>query len=60
MGVVLEIGDDQSLGDNIGGMLMLVPLTLFAIWQYVRAPARLEASVPGARTSQAAEAGTTS
>jgi hypothetical protein len=42
LGVFLEIGDKASFGDNIGGMVMLVPFTLFALWQYVRQPADIE------------------
>jgi hypothetical protein len=35
-GVFLEAGDKESFGDNIGGMLMLVPFTGIALWQYLR------------------------
>jgi hypothetical protein len=36
LGAFLEFGDEASFGDNIGGMLMLVPLTGIAVWQYLR------------------------
>ncbi|HEV7126414.1 MAG TPA: hypothetical protein VGN32_03110 [Ktedonobacterales bacterium] len=45
LGVFLEISDKASFGDNIGGMFMLVPFILFAIWQYVRQPALAAESV---------------
>lgn len=60
LGVVLEAGDDKALGDNIGGMLMLVPLTLFAIWQYVRVPEWAKPSMPGPQSSHAMGTGITS
>ena|SRR5579883_872395 len=41
VGVVLEVGDSASFGDNIGGMVILVPFLLFAIWQYARQPSML-------------------
>jgi hypothetical protein len=36
LGVVLELGDRSAFGDNAVGMVLLVPLTLFALWQYFR------------------------
>ncbi len=36
IGVFLESDDKASFGDNIGGMLMLVPLAGVALWQYLR------------------------
>jgi hypothetical protein len=38
VGVVLEAGDKASFGDNLVGMVVLLPLTLFATWQYARYP----------------------
>lgn len=58
-GVVLEAGDTSAFGDNASGILMLVPLTIFALWQYVRAPltpspppSRGEESLTAARWSE--------
>ncbi len=44
LGFIFEIGDKASFGDNIGGMVMLVPFTVFAIWQYMRQPALVATS----------------
>jgi hypothetical protein len=38
LGVVLEAGDKASFGDNVAGAIILLALTLFACWQYVRRP----------------------
>ncbi len=46
LGVVLEADDPASIGDNIGGMVMLVPLVVFATWQYVRTARIIGAEVP--------------
>jgi hypothetical protein len=45
LGVFLEVGDKASFGDNIGGMVILVPFTLFALWQYIRQPTMLAKTV---------------
>jgi hypothetical protein len=45
LGVFLEVGDKTSFGDNIGGLVMLAPFTLFAFWQYVRQPEESTAAV---------------
>ena len=36
LGVVLEVSDKDAFGDNIGGMVILVPFLLFIVWQYTR------------------------
>ena len=36
LGVVLEVSDKDAFGDNIGGMVILVPFLLFIVWQYMR------------------------
>lgn len=53
LGVVLEAGDQSAFGDNIGGMVMLVPFLLFIIWQYVR-QARFVGSMASAEVTSEA------
>lgn len=36
LGVVLENSDKEAFGDNIGGMLVYLPLTVLAFWQFLR------------------------
>jgi hypothetical protein len=49
LGVFVEVGDRDAFGDNLIGMVMLLPLTLFAIWQYVRRPTWMGAPTPEMR-----------
>lgn len=44
LGLFLEFGDAASFGDNIGGIIALAPFTIFAIWQFARQPAVIEAA----------------
>jgi branched-subunit amino acid transport protein len=34
VGVVLEYGDEKAFGDNIGGMVLFVPLLVFSALQF--------------------------
>src|SRR5947209_9074219 len=38
LGVVLEVGERNAFGDNVAGMVLLVPLTLFALCRCFRRP----------------------
>lgn len=40
-GVFIENSDKEAFGDNIGGMFVYFPLTILAIWQYLR-PYRID------------------
>lgn len=46
LGVVLEVSDKDAFGDNIGGMVILVPFLLFMIWQYARQARVIGAVMP--------------
>ena len=46
LGVVLEVSDKDAFGDNIGGMVILVPFLLFMIWQYTRQARVIGAVMP--------------
>ncbi len=37
-GIVFEFGDRDAFGDNFTGVVMLLGLTIVAIWQYARRP----------------------
>lgn len=55
LGVVIEAGDKTSVGDNIGGMVMLAPFTVFALWQFMRHPAEAAVIMTPAPTKRAGE-----
>lgn len=57
VGVVLEHDDPASFGDNIGGVLMLIPLTIFALWQYLRPLVRDKDAVADMQLSEATRSG---
>jgi peptidoglycan/LPS O-acetylase OafA/YrhL len=59
LGVVLEIGDREAFGDNVAGMVLLVPLTLFALWQYLRRPTRIRRHPSGEEAQVTARVGRT-
>lgn len=59
VGVLLEHDDPASFGDNIGGMLMLVPLMIFALWQYLRPIVRDKGAVVDMQLSEATHSGVT-
>jgi hypothetical protein len=46
LGVVLEVSDKDAFGDNIGGMVILVPFLLFMIWQYARQARVIDVVIP--------------
>ena len=59
LGVVLEVGDREAVGDNVAGMVLLVPLTLFTLWQYVHRPTWIGAQPSGEESQVTTRVGQT-